>query len=654
MKSAANNSESHTEPESSDSVQPSMLRAWNQTSTEYPRGKTVAQLFEEVTAANPASVALEIGSERLTYSELNARANCLARRLQTMGVEPDTMVGCCIDRSFDMIVAFLAILKAGGAYVPLDVSYPKGLLDFMVDDTHAPFVVAQGASASLLLGRINTRVLCMDEFDTRAPSAEENLPSQAGPTNLAYVMYTSGSTGRPKGVMVENRAIIRLVRNTNFCDFGAEHVFLQFAPVSFDASTLEIWGPLLNGGKLVLMPPHAASLEELGRTIREHGVTTLWLTSGLFNLMVEQRLEDLRPVQQLLAGGDVLSPRHVRMALENLPNCKLINGYGPTENTTFTCCHTMNSGDSVSDSIPIGKPISNTQVYILDEELKALPPGQTGELYAAGDGLARGYLNNPLATAEKFVANPFAPAGGERMYRTGDLARWREDGVIEFFGRTDTQVKVLGHRIEPGEVETVLRMHRDVSQVCVVADSNDDSKRLVAYYVASTSNPPSPSDLRKFLAGKLPHYMIPALFVPLAAFPLSPNGKVDRAALPAPTAGANKEQPAPDGAGTDLQRTLIQLWQRLLRVERVELDDNFFDLGGDSLMIVALHSNLQKSLQVEIPVTDLFEFTTIRALSLHLAGKQALAPSFSSVQQQAQKQREAFERQRQLRAGETV
>jgi amino acid adenylation domain-containing protein len=653
MKSAPHNTEHFPVSGAVVSPLPEAIHRWNQTATDYPRQKTVAQLFEEIAAAQPDSVALEFGKERLTYSELNIRANRVAHRLNKMGVGSETMVACCIDRSLEMIIGFIGILKAGGAYVPLDLSYPKDRFDFMFEDSRTPVILTQRSLAPALRGRGSVHVICMDEFEApSSPAAEVNSPLAAGPTSLAYVMYTSGSTGRPKGVMVENRAIVRLVRNTNFCHFGADEVFLQFAPVSFDASTLEIWGPLLNGGKLVMMPPQAASLEDLGRTIREHGVTTLWLTSGLFNLMVEQRLEDLRPLRQLLAGGDVLSPRHVHIVLENLPDCRLINGYGPTENTTFTCCHTMRHGDPVPESIPIGKPVSNTQVYILDEQMNPLPPGQTGELYTAGDGVARGYLNNPEATAEKFVPNPFASGENKLMYRTGDLARWREDGVIEFLGRIDAQVKVLGHRVEPGEVETVLRMNKEVSQVCVVADLGENgSKRLVAYYVASTVPGPSPSDLRKFLGGKLPHYMVPALFVPLSALPLSPNGKVDRTALPTPVVPVGVEPPSADSAATQLEKTLGELWQRILRVDRVGPDDNFFDLGGDSLMIVAVHSNLQKVLQVEIPVTDLFEFTTIRTLARHLDGNQPDAPSFSDVQQQAQKQREAFERKRQLRAG---
>jgi amino acid adenylation domain-containing protein len=639
-------------PEDSGAVLPASVQKWNETRTEYPREKTVAQLFEEVAAATPNAVAVVFGDKQLTYAELNASANRVAHKLRGLGVQAETMVGCCIERSLELAIAFIGVLKAGGAYVPLDPSYPKERFDFMLEDTRTPVMLTQKSLVSSVLAGRKVTAFCVDELAEMSPNGTDANPAPAGgPTSLAYVMYTSGSTGQPKGVMIENRAIVRLVRNTSFCEFGPKETFLQFAPVSFDASTLEIWGPLLNGGRLVMMQPQASSLEDLGRTIRRHGVTTLWLTAGLFHLMVEQRLEDLRPIRQLLAGGDVLSPRHVRMVLENLTDCRLINGYGPTENTTFTCCHTMRPGERVPESVPIGRPISNTQVYILDEAMRPLEAGKPGELYAAGDGVARGYLNNPGATAEKFLPNPFAEREGERMYRTGDLARWRDDGVVEFLGRIDAQVKILGHRIEPGEVETVLQMNHGVSQVCVVPHADENSsKQLVAYYVAASNPAPSPADLRTFLSGKLPHYMIPARFIPLAALPLSPNGKVDRVALPAPPAVASGTTSA-EAPYTPLEQTLAELWQRILRVERVGLDDNFFDLGGDSLMIVAAHSNLQKALAVEIPVTDLFEFTTIRSLARHLGEKTPSGPSFSEVQLQAQKQREAFARKRERRAG---
>lgn len=627
-------------------------RRWNETSTEYPREKTVAQLFGEIAAARPEAVALEMGAQSIGYSTLNARANRVARKLRERGVGAEKLVGCHFERSIEMIVAFLAVLKAGGAFVPLDPSDPVERIEFLLRDAGLDLIFSQERLRSRL--GAHGEFISIEQIEASASARDgSNLPPASGPTSLAYVMYTSGSTGKPKGVMVENRAIVRLVRDTNYCHFGADETFLQFAPASFDASTFEIWGPLLNGGKLAVMPAGPVSLADLGREIRERGVTTLWLTSGLFNLMVEQRIEELRGLRQLLAGGDVLSPRHVRMVLENLPDCRLINGYGPTENTTFTCCYTIPRDRRVGEAIPIGRPIANTQVYILDDEMNPLPPGQTGELYVAGDGVARGYFNNSEATAEKFVPNPFSANAAQRMYRTGDLARWREDGAIEFRGRVDDQVKVSGHRVEPREIETVLRMNESVAEVCVLPEATENGqKRLIAYYVPAPGESVSTSDLRQYLTGKLPHYMIPALFVPLAAMPLSPNGKLDRSALSVPAANVTSASPRATNA-TELEQNLAELWKRILRIETVGLDDNFFDAGGDSLMIIALHSNLQKTLGIEVEVTDLFQFPTIRALACHVTERTQSVNPLLDVRRQAGKQREAFERRKRARAGGT-
>jgi aspartate racemase len=626
-------------------------KSWAGERTDYPRDKTIARLFEEAAGRYPDRIAVVCGSRKLSYSELNARANELAARLRSLGVARETMVGCCVERSPEMIVAFLGILKAGGAYVPLESSYPQDRLDYMLAETGTPVILCQRTLAGTFADR-NVAVLCVDEMATHGdgtPQAANTDPMGAA-TDLAYVMYTSGSTGRPKGVMVENRAVVRLVRNTNFCKFGPEEVFLQFAPVSFDASTLEIWGPLLNGGKLVLMPPQAASLEDLGRAIREHGITTLWLTSGLFNLMVDQRLEDLRPIRQLLAGGDVLSSRHVRRVLENLPDCTVINGYGPTENTTFTCCHVMRRGDPVPESVPIGRPVSNTRVYILDENVRPVGGHASGELYAGGDGVARGYLKDPVRTAEKFVPDPFSDEPDARMYRTGDLARWRDDGVVEFLGRIDNQVKISGYRIELGEIEIALRTHKLVNQACVAPHTGDDgSKRLVCYFTTAGNRELSGKELKQFLSGKVPAHMVPALFVRMERLPLSPNGKVDRTALPQPVLGGDESMGA--GMATEFESQIADVWKRVLRVERAGLDDNFFDLGGDSLLLLAVHANLQKALQLEIPITDLFEFATVRTLAAHLSKAGPAASSFSDVQQQAQKQRDAFSRERRRHSG---
>jgi aspartate racemase len=631
---------------------PEPLRTWSGTRSEYPRGATASRVFEEVAKEHPNAVALVQDNIELTYQELNRRANRLAHRLRRAGVKPETMVACCLERSVEMIVAFLAVLKAGGAYMPLDPGYPKARLDFILENTGNPLILTRKSLTSSVLQAESARILLVDDEPEAASSFEDGQNPQqiAGPTSLAYVMYTSGSTGRPKGVMVEHRGIVRLVRGANYCRFGPEETFLQFAPMSFDASTFEIWGALLNGSRLVLMPPGSSSLEDVVRAVRRHAVTTLWLTAGFFHLMVEERPEGLRTLRQLLAGGDVLSSRHARLFLEHAPGTSLINGYGPTENTTFTCCHTLRADDPVPESIPIGNPIPNTRVYLLDEQMNPVSPGQIGELYTAGDGVARGYLNDPEATAHAFLPDPFTDEPHQRMYRTGDLARFRTDGSIEFLGRIDSQVKILGYRIEPAEIEAVLQRHEQVKQACVVARTENGTKRLAAYFVPSDSRL-APEELRDFVASQLPRHMVPAFFVPLPSLPLSEHGKLDRAALAKLEIASTKERPTVSFSGSDLERTLAELWRRILKVPNVGLDDNFFDLGGDSLLLVAVHSNLQKHLQTEIPLTDLFEFATIRKLAQHLSGAELQPSSLSDVQERAKRQREAFTRLRGRRSG---
>jgi amino acid adenylation domain-containing protein len=629
------------------------LRTWSGAHTEYPRAATVSTVFEAVAKKRPNAVALVHDDIELTYEELNRRANRLAYRLRAGGVKPETMVACCFERSIEMIVAILAIVKAGGAYVPLDPAYPKARLDLILQDAGEPLIVTRASLASSLLTEHSTRILSLDDESTSFQDSEQeqqNPEQTAVSRNLAYVMYTSGSTGQPKGVMVEHRGIVRLVRDTNYCRFGPDEKFLQFAPISFDASTFEIWGALLNGSPLVLMPPESSSLEDLLRAIREHRVTTLWLTAGLFHLMVDEHPHGLRALRQLLVGGDVVSPRHVRLLLEQAPGTILINGYGPTENTTFTCCHVMRAGDLVPESIPIGKPVSNTRVYILDEDMNPVSSGEIGELYAAGDGVARGYLNDPDATAAKFLLDPFTKEPFQRMYRTGDLARWRPDGIIEFVGRMDNQVKILGYRIEPAEIEAVLQRHRQVKQACVVPRVENGSKRLAAYFVPSGSGP-TPDELRGFAASQLPQYMVPAFFAALPALPLSDNGKVDRGALSKLEIAPIRNSSTTTASGSELERILAQLWQRALNVPTVGFDDNFFDLGGDSLLLVTVHSHLQKALHTQMPVTDLFEFPTIRKLAKHLSQAKSISTYFSDAKEKARRQREAFARFRRRSSG---
>ncbi len=468
--------------------------------------------------------------------------------------------------------------------------------------------------------------------------------------SLAYVMYTSGSTGRPKGVMVNHRAVVRLVKNTNYLDLNDQEVFLQFSPISFDASTFEIWAPLLNGGCLAIMPPETQSLDELGAAIRKYGVTSMWLTAGLFNVMVEQRLADLRPLHQLLVGGDTLSRAHIRKAIDGLPGCRLINGYGPTEGTTFTCCHTITREDVDATSIPIGKPISNTTVYLLDPASQPVPLGEAGELCVGGDGLARGYLNQPEPTAEKFIPHPFNDEPGSRVYRTGDLARYRNDGTIEFLGRVDDQVKVNGFRIELGEIETVLMGHPSVQSAVVIARRDaPGEKKLAAYVVLCRQNNSDSGELRTFLQQKLPAYMVPCEFIFLESLPLSPNGKVDRAALPVAQTMARVNDEVALSPRTELEQQIAGIWRRVLGLKQVGTDDNFFDLGGDSLQLLDAHAELKRMVSSKLTVIDLFEYTTVNALANYLAGNGRASQLFE-IQERARKQQLAWAQNRQPQA----
>jgi amino acid adenylation domain-containing protein len=616
-----------------------LLVQWNDTASEYPRNLCIHQLFEQEAARRPDAVAIRFADEQLTYRQVNERANQIAHRLRKLGVGPEVMVGTLLDRSPDLVVGLLGILKAGGAFVPLDPNYPTERLEFMAADTAAPVLLVQDAVVRRVsnLEWLRGKALSLEQNAVAiAQESVDNPVNQTTAANLAYVMYTSGSTGRPKGVMVNHRAVVRLVKNTNYIELSEGEVFLQFSPVSFDASTLEIWGPLLNGGCLAMMPPETQSLSDLGMAIRQYGVTTLWLTAGLFNVMVEQRLEDLRPLKQLLAGGDALSPAHVRKAIETLPGCRLINGYGPTEGTTFTCCHTISSEDAQGNSIPIGRPISNTQVYLLDSENELVPPGGVGELCIGGDGLARGYLNQPELTGAKFVRHPFRDEPEARIYKTGDLARYRPDGSLEFLGRTDNQVKINGHRIELGEIEVVVMQHPSVRSTAVVArHDTPGEKKLIAYVVPREDC--TITKLRAYLQGKLPSHMVPAAFVLMDSLPLSPNGKVDRAALPTPQAAYN-DPPRVRSAHSEMEEKIETAWLKVLGLQQVGPDENFFDVGGDSLQLLMVHAEIQNAIGSEFPLTDLFEYSTIRTLAHHLAAtggqRAAMAEAVERARQQ--------------------
>ena len=461
-----------------------LLDAWNDTTTDYPRDSTIPTLFDEQVAANPDALALVTTYASLTYGELNVRATRFAHYLREHGAAPDVLIGLCIERSVEMVIAMLAILKSGAAYLPLDAAYPKSRLAQMIEDATPPLIVTERKLREKFPADVASIVAIEDLYEEIAKMAVNSPHPGLLPTSLAYVMFTSGSTGRPKGVCVTHRNVIRLVKNSGYACFDSNQVFLCFAPLSFDASTFEIWGPLLNGGKLVIFPPELPALSDLGRAIEHHGVTTLWLTAGLFHQMVDSELASLRGVRHLLAGGDVLSPAHCRRVVRELPGCALINGYGPTECTTFTTCYPMTREEDVDTSVSIGRPIANTRIYVLDSSGKPTTIGTPGELYVGGDGVARGYLNSPPLDAERFVPDTLTGESSSKLYRTGDRVRYLPDGRIEFLGRIDKQVKIRGFRIEPGEIESVLCEHPGVDQAVVVARSDiAHGKRLVAYIV---------------------------------------------------------------------------------------------------------------------------------------------------------------------------
>ena len=554
-----------------------------------------------------------------------------------------------MERSVEMVVGLLGVLKAGGAYVPLDPAYPHERLRFMLEDAAVEVLLTQERLAqSNPAGR--ARVLCLDAgWDEIAQESVENLDGVTTPEDLAYVIYTSGSTGQPKGVAIPHRGIIRLLFGVDYVRLDPAETFLHMAPISFDASTFELWGALLHGAKCLLYGGGLPALKELGEVIRQHSVSVLWLTSSLFNAVMDEAPEILSPVRQLLIGGEALSLPHVRRARELFPGQQLINGYGPTESTTFTCCYRIPPRiEEGASSVPIGRPIGNTQVYILDECLRPAPAGTPGELYIGGAGLARGYLNRPELTAERFIANPFADEGAGRLYKTGDLVRLLPDGEIEFLGRIDQQVKIRGFRIELGEIEAALAGHPLVREAVAVArEDAPGDKRLVAYVVPAGGESAPAGELRAFLKVKLPEYMIPSAFVSLERLPLTPNGKLDRRALPPPGPDVVSEGGRPFvAASTEFERTVARVWQEVINVERIGVDDNLFDLGAHSLHIVQALEKLNRSLGADLSVTELFQYPTVGSFAKHLSRELNEQPLARKVQDRARRQREALARQK--------
>jgi len=622
-----------------------ILVEWNRTSVEYPADVCLHGLIEAQTERTPDAVAVVFEDSRLTYRELNARANTLAHELRSSGVGPETLVAVCMDRSLEMVVGLLGILKAGGAYVPLDPNYPQERLSFMLEDANAPVVLTQSHLKSRLLSRNSTRVICLDEF---GGTNVGNPCSDAGPGNLAYVIYTSGSTGEPKGAMNTHRGICnRLLWMQDAYGLTHQDRILQKTPFTFDVSVWEFFWPLMFGAQLVVARPggHMDSAY-LTSVIREQGITTLHFVPPMLSVFLADRdAGKCNSLKRVICSGEALPAGVQRRFFEVLPHTELHNLYGPTEAAVDVTAWACKPGDSDS-TVPIGRPVANTQIYILDEAMQPVPAGAEGELHIGGVQVARGYLGRPELTAQKFVADPFSSNPKARLYKTGDLARFREDGNILFLGRIDHQVKLRGFRIELGEIESALAKHTAVRQCAVIArEDRLGDKRLVAYIVRSGET--TDTALSDYLKGRLPEYMVPAAFVFMKALPVTANGKLDRKALPAPAQTSSHERREFAAPRNTLEKSIADVWASVLQVENIGINDNFFDAGGNSLKLILAHGRLREDLKTDVPITVLFEHPTINSLADFL-GRQGGAHSGPALDR-AGKQREALARRREVR-----
>lgn len=609
---------------------------------------SVHTIFRSQARKTPSVTALLTCERALTYAELDRASDACAAVLLAHGAGPGRRVGILLRRSPEAVIAMLGILKTGAAFVPFDPDYPPA--------TQAAMALECELVAMLVVGDDPLRSARRVPFWT-APTLSLDLlpdwqrmplsydPTPADPEAPAYVMYTSGSSGQPKGVAVPHRGVLRLVVDADYVELGPDQVILQLAPLGFDACIFEIFAALLNGATLAIYTAQHVSLDGIADAIGRFGVTTLWLTAGLFHLMVDQRPEALRGLRQLLAGGDALSPVHVRRMLRQAPSCRLINGYGPTENTTFTCCHTVPADWDGLGTVPIGRAINGGTVHVLDDDLLPVPDGEVGELCTAGAGVALGYLNRPMQTERHFVPDP-SGASGALLYRTGDLVRRGTDGVIEFVGRTDRQIKVNGKRIEPEGIETLLRAADGVRDAVVILHEAGATVRILAFAVAE-QRPGLDDALGRHLATSLPAWTCPSVIIVLDALPLTVNGKIDRDALL--KVERTTTPPARKAVSLEkhLEHDLARIWAKVLGVAQVDRRRNFSDLGGTSLQMIEIQAVILRELDHDVPITDLFTHPTVIALADHVISLQAPRPNaapMSQARERARRQGEALRR----------
>lgn len=622
---------------------------------------TIVSVFERMAAEKSDQVAIVCGEARWTYGLLNARANELARRLQELGVRTNSFVAIYLDRSPEMIVTILGILKAGGAYLPIDFGYPRARVLEMLDDARPVAIVTTAVLASGVSGELtalSVSVVEMDrEFVALNSPEPDNPPFAARAEDLAYLMYTSGSTGKPKGVMVTHRNVLRLLEQTDaWFHFGANDVWTMFHSIAFDFSVWEIWGPLLTGGRLVIVPfAVSRSPREFYELLSMERVTVLNQTPSAFFMLIQVEQDSAvlpLSLRVVIFGGEALQYRKLAPWFQRHGDTapRLVNMYGITETTVHVTYRpiTAAEAESVQESL-IGTPIPDMQLYLLDEAKRPVQAGEVGELYVGGGGVTRGYLNRPQLNAERFIEDSFRPVPGATLYRTGDLARIRPDGEMVYLGRNDSQVKINGFRIELGEVEAALAEAPGVKQSCVVAHTDKTgTQRLAAYFVATTGVELTAKMLGEFFVSKMPAQMRPSSYTALKELPLTVNGKLDVAALPAPSVGSAGE--ALDGSAaqslSETEERVSRVFTDVLDLRGIGLDDNFFDSGGTSLLLISAHLRLQAQFERLIPITLMFECPTVRSLAKRLAANGSSASEKDAIQQQAQRARGAFARAR--------
>ncbi|MDZ8263788.1 amino acid adenylation domain-containing protein [Nostoc sp. ChiQUE01b] len=624
-----------------------LLVEWNNTQVDYSHDKCIHQLFEEQAQRTPHAVAVVYENEQLTYQQLNCRANQLAHYLRSLGVGPEVLVGICVERSLEMVVGLLGILKAGGAYVPLDPEYPTERLHFMLEDAQVKVLLTQQQFVDKLPPNQANQVFLDTDAQMISQYSQENVLTANKARDLAYVIYTSGSTGQPKGVLIAHDALLNLVFwHQRTFEITSSDKATQLASIAFDAAVWELWPYLTIGASIYLLKPGIiASRVDLQDWLKSKNVTISFLPTPVAEQLLSLEWTENTVLRTVLTGGDKL-----HRYPSNLLPFQVVNNYGPTENTVVaTSGIVVCDGRDHKISPFIGRPIANTQIYILDKYLQPVPIGVSGELHIAGDSLARGYLNRAELTQQKFITNPFSDEPHSRLYKTGDLARYLPDGNIEYLGRIDNQVKIRGFRIELGEIEAVLHQHPSVNSVVVTATVDTlGEQRLVAYIVPKNQSALTISELRQLLKTKLPNYMIPNAFVMLESLPLTPNGKVNRKALPAPDfqQALSATYVAPQ---TELEQTIARVWQQVLHQEKVGIYDNFFDLGGHSLLIAQVHNQLQHLLPKKVLIVELFQYSTINSLANYLTQPPPENTAFKQSHQQVNQQKEAINRHKQRR-----